>query len=155
MNPHPTLPYNRAHDEAHRLARRHARDLHWAKERRREHERRVAEARLLLSTGPVAAARRPLMVSSLLVTAIGGAAAALIATDAVPAVDGLIPWGAGLLVAAVLVGLAVSLGRLHHDRAAARVFLASREARLSHTQFHIDESVHSFIDSRVLVEATR
>ena len=38
---------------------------------------------------------------------------------------------------------------------AAPFVLHSRDARLSHTQYHIHESVHSFIDSHVEVVNTR
>ena len=64
--------YNRAHDEAHRLARRHERDLHWAKERRRQHERQIGEALLLVATKPLVLARKTLLITALLLLVIVG-----------------------------------------------------------------------------------
>ena len=52
-----TTSYNPAHDKAQLLARRHERDLHWAKERRRQHEREAAEARATLAARPLRLAR--------------------------------------------------------------------------------------------------
>jgi hypothetical protein len=64
--------------------------------------------------------------------------------------------GAGAaLVLAVVLTATMSLLRLRARRAAARALLRSRDARLSHTQYHIHESVHSFIDARVDVVNTR
>ena len=68
---------------------------------------------------------------------------------------GLIDGAATAGAVAVLLGATVGLGRVRSRRAAARALLRSREARLSHTQFHIHESVHSFIDARVDVVNTR
>ena len=68
-----TYTYNRAHDDAHLLARRHERDLQWAKERRRQHERELGEARLLLATKPVALAAKTITVTVLVLLAIAGA----------------------------------------------------------------------------------
>jgi len=120
-----TLPaYDRAHDDAQRLARRHERDLHWAKERRRQQEREIAEAAALLAIPALTLARRTLVVSAVLLALTG-----------------------------VALDLAFNAGLTR--RAAARAALHSRDARLSHTQYHIHESVHSFIDSHVEVVNTR
>jgi hypothetical protein len=149
-----TVSFNHAHDKAQLLARRHERDLHWAKERRREHERETAEARALLADRALTQARATLWTAgTLLLATAGGYAIALGMLDLV--------WStlaAGIAVASaivVLLGAGVSLGRLRSRRAAARALLHSRDARLSHTQFHIHESVHSFIDARVDVVNTR
>ena len=67
-----TLPaYDRAHDDAQRLARRHERDLHWAKERRRQQEREIAEAAALLAIPALTLARRTLVVSAVLLALTG------------------------------------------------------------------------------------
>ena len=146
--------YNHAHDQAQLLARRHERDLHWAKERRRQQERETAEARALLAAHPLRLARPTLWTTgALLVAAVGawGLGLAVLAPSLSLIVD-----AAGVAFAlAVLVGATVSLGRLQGRRAAARELLRAREARLSHTQFHIHESVHSFIGARVEVVNTR
>ena len=146
--------YNRAHDKAQLLARRHERDLHWAKERRRQQERETAEARAVLAAHPLRLARTTLWTTGALLCLLAGAWGLALAT--VPsawagAVDGV----ATALAVAVLLGATAGLGRVRSRRAAARALLHAREARLSHTQFHIHESVHSFIDARVDVVNTR
>ena len=151
---HTTLPYNHAHDRAQLLARRHERDLHWAKERRRQHERENAEARALIATHPLRLARTTLWTAAAALVVIGAGWAVALTVTAPgwsAAVDGA---GAALAVV-VLFAAAISLGRIRARRAAARALLRSREARLSHTQYHIHESVHSFIDARVDVVNTR
>lgn len=150
-----TLAYDRAHDAAQRLNRRHERDLHWAKERRREQERAIAEATALLQTGRFALIRRTVVVDAVLLVAIGAglwAAAAAALTEPWSLVVGI---AAGVAAAGVLTSAIVSLARLRARRAAARALLRSREARLAHTQFHIQESVHSYIDSYSDVINTR
>ena len=148
------ISYNRAHDQAQLLARRHERDLHWAKERRRQQERETAEARALLAESPLRLARSTFWTAgALLVAATGawGLALAVLSPSLALIVD-----AAGVAFAlTVLIGAAVSLGRLQARRTAARALLHAREARLSHTQFHIHESVHSFIGARVDVVNTR
>ncbi|MGO4533822.1 hypothetical protein [Leifsonia sp. 2MCAF36] len=146
--------YNRAHDQAQLLARRHERDLHWAKERRRQHEREAAEARVLLATNPLRLAGTTLWTAGALLVAAAGAWGLAIA--AAPSFWALIVDAIGVAFAlVVLLGAAVSLNRVRRRRAAARSLLHAREARLSHTQFHIHESVHSFIGARVEVVNTR
>ncbi len=147
--------YNRAHDDAQRLARRHERDLHWAKERRRQQEREIAEAAALLAIPVFTLARRTIIVSAVLLAVTG------VGLDF--AVDAGLPSGwpviaGGAAVAAVVTIVtcaAASLLGIRSRREAARTVLHSRDARLSHTQYHIRESVHSFIDSHVEVVNTR
>ncbi|MFP3467438.1 hypothetical protein [Leifsonia sp. SIMBA_070] len=149
-----TTSYNAAHDKAQLLARRHERDLHWAKERRRQHERETAEARALLAIRPLRAAAPTLWASAgaLAVTA-GAWLAALAALSPSWAVMG--DGGAAAVAVVILLVAAASLGRLRARRAAARELLRIRDARLSHTQYHIHESVHSYIGARVDVVNTR
>lgn len=149
-----TTSYNHAHDKAQLLARRHERDLHWAKERRRQHERETAEARAVLAAHPLRLARTTLWTAGALLVAVAGAWVAALAL--LPAGwQGIVDAAATASAVAVLVGGTVGLGRVRSRRAAARALLRAREARLSHTQFHIHESVHSFIDARVDVVNTR
>ena len=151
-----TLPaYDRAHDDAQRLARRHERDLHWAKERRRQQEREIAEAAALLAIPALTLARRTLIVSVVLLVLTG--AAFDLALNAGLTEGWLLLAGAAAVavVLTVVICAAVSLLGIRSRRAAARTALHSRDARLSHTQYHIHESVHSFIDSHVEVVNTR
>ncbi|GAA1448581.1 hypothetical protein [Leifsonia poae] len=150
-----TYTYNRAHDDAHLLARRHERDLQWAKERRRQHERELGEARLLLATKPIALAAKTITVSVLMLLAIAGAdwfvQSVRLPAEWMPTIQ----YGALALVVAVLVGALISLRRVRARRSAASALLATHSARLAHTQYHIGESVHSFIDAKVDVHNTR
>ena len=150
-----TLAYDRAHDAAQRLNRRHERDLHWARERRRQQEREFAEAAELLQTGRFALVRRTVVVDAMLLLAIGvglWAAAAASLTETWSVVVGV---AAGVAAAGVLTSAVVSLGRLRSRRAAARALLESREARLAHTRFQLTESMHSYVDSYSEVVGTR
>lgn len=149
-----TTSYNHAHDRAQLLARRHERDLHWAKERRRQQEREAAEARALLAVSPLRLARAALWTAALSLVAIGGAWVAALALLG-PAWSAVADGVATVLALGVLLGAAIALGRIRSRRAAARTLLRAREVRLSHTQYHIHESVHSFIDARVDVVNTR
>ena len=149
-----TTSYNHAHDRAQLLARRHERDLHWAKERRRQQEREAAEARALLAVSPLRLARAALWTAALSLVAIGGAWVAALALLG-PAWSAVADGVATVLALSVLLGAAIALGRIRSRRAAARTLLRAREVRLSHTQYHIHESVHSFIDARVDVVNTR
>ncbi|GAA2054000.1 hypothetical protein [Leifsonia soli] len=151
---HTTLPYNHAHDRAQLLARRHERDLHWAKERRRQHERENAEARALLATHPLRLAGATLWTSAAALAAIGAGWAVALAVTA-PGWQAAMDVAGATLTLAVLLASTISLARIRGRRAAARALLRSRDARLSHTQYHIHESVHSFIDARVDVVNTR
>jgi hypothetical protein len=149
------LAYDRAHDEAQRLARRHERDLHWAKERRRQQEREIAEAAALLAVPASTLARRTLVVSVVLLVMTG--AGFDFALTAGLSSGWLLLAGAAAvaIVLTVAICASVSLLGIRSRRAAARIALHSRDARLSHTQYHIHESVHSFIDSHVEVVNTR
>lgn len=149
-----TTSYNHAHDRAQLLARRHERDLHWAKERRRQHERETAEARAVLAASPLRMARGALWAAGLSLVAVAGAWVAGL-TLLTPAWSGAVDGGATALALGVLIGATIAFGRIRSRRAAARALLHAREARLSHTQYHIHESVHSFIDARVDVVNTR
>lgn len=153
MNHHTS--YDRAHDDAQRLARRHERDLHWAKERRRQQEREIVAASALLATSPWALARRAVLVSGSLLVAV--AVAVGFATQAhLPAGWLLLADAVAIAVAVtVLICAAVALASVRSRRAAARALVHSHDARLSHTQYHISESVHTFIDAHTEVVATR
>ncbi|WP_285114517.1 hypothetical protein [Leifsonia sp. fls2-241-R2A-40a] len=149
-----TTSYNHAHDKAQLLARRHERDLHWAKERRRQHERESAEARAVLAARPLRLARSALWSGGSLL-AVTAAAWAVALTVVEPSWSAVVDGAGALVVLAVVVAVGVALGRIRARRAAARALLHSRGDRLSHTQYHIHESVHSFIDARVDVVNTR
>ncbi|WP_348789032.1 hypothetical protein [Leifsonia sp. NPDC080035] len=152
MNTH---AYDHARDQAQRLARRHERDLHWAKERRRQHERETAAAVALLATSRAALARRTVVVSLILLIGIAAALAVALAAGLPAFWPEIAESVATVAAAGVLIGAFVSLQRIRARRSAARDLLHSREARLSHTQFHIHESVHSYIDSHGEVVGTR
>ena len=91
-----THAYDRAHDAAQRLNRRHERDLHWAKERRRQQEREIAEATELLATSRFALVGTAIVVDVVLLAAIGAglwaaAAAASNAARTVPPSATVVP----------------------------------------------------------------
>jgi hypothetical protein len=151
----PTAVYDRAHDDAQRLARRHERDLHWAKERRRQQEREIAAATALLASSPLALARRTLLVCGVLLTAIALGSVAALEAGLRPEwllLAGAVAVASGMTV---LICAAASLAGIRERRAAARAVLRSRDARLSHTQYRIRESVHAFLESRADVVETR
>lgn len=148
-------PYNHAHDHAQRLARRHERDLLWAKERRRQREREIASARRLLATKRTTLARKTVQITSILLLVIVVGTWCLSSIGLPDVWMTRVLWLAAALVVTVLIGTLMSLFKVKARRAAARSVLRSHAARLSHTQYHIDESVHSFVDSRVDVWNTR
>lgn len=153
MNQHTS--YNRAHDDAQRLARRHERDLHWAKERRRQQEREIVAASALLATSPWALARRTVLVSGSLLAAVA-VAAGFAAAAHLPAGWLLLADAVAVAVAvAVLICATVALAGVRSRRAAARDLVHAHDERLSHTQYHINQSVHTFIDAHVEVVNTR
>ena len=153
MNHHTS--YDRAHDDAQRLARRHERDLHWAKERRRQQEREIVAASALLASTRWALARRTVLVSGLLLAAVA-AATGFAASAHLPAGWLLLADAVAVALAVtVVIGATVSLAGIRSRRVAARALVASHEARLTHTQYHIHESVHTFIDAHVEVVNTR
>jgi hypothetical protein len=147
--------YNRAHDDANRLARRHERDLQWAKERRRQQEREIGEALLLVATKPLTLARKTVLRSLALLVVIVGGDWFVESTGILADWMQVIHWVAVALIVAVLVGALVSLLKLKARLGAARTLLRANGARLAHTQYHINESVHLFVDSRVEVHNTR
>lgn len=146
---------NPNHDEAQRRARRHERDLHWAKERRRQQEREAAEAAALLATPPLLLARRTLVVSVALLLVVSATAWWAHGVGLPPGWTLMTDAAAFAAAVGVVLGAAVALLRLRARRSAARDLLRRREERLAHTQFHIRESVHLFIDSRAEVASTR
>jgi hypothetical protein len=150
-----TYAYNRAHDDAHRLARRHERDLRWAKERRRQHERDLGEARLMLATSSAAHARKTLLITVALLLVIVGGEWLADAMGALGDWKSVVQWAAAALVVAVLVGAVVSLLKVRRRLQAARTLVRNHDARLAHTQYQISESVHRFVDARVEVLNTR
>jgi len=149
-----TTSYNHAHDRAQLLARRHERDLHWAKERRREQEREAAEARALLAASPLRLARGTLWAAGAALVATAGLWAGALAL-AGPAWAPVVDAAATALALGVLVAAVVAFGRIRARREHARTLLRARQVRLSHTQYHIQESVHSYIDARVDVVNSR
>lgn len=150
-----TYAYNRAHDDAHRLARRHERDLRWAKERRRKHERELGEARLMLATSPAAHARKTMLTTVALLVVIVGGEWLADATGVFGPGQALLQWAAAALVVGVLVGAVVSLLKVRRRLQAARTLVGNHDARLTHIQYQITESVHHFVDARVEVLNTR
>lgn len=154
MNPNNTS-YNRAHDEARRQLRRHERDLQWATDRRREQERRLAEARALLAADWAALVLTPMIVAAALIAVDVASAWAVLGSGLLGGAGFVAGWAAGAAAVLVLVLLTVSLVRLHRRRSAARRLVQARDARLAHTQFHIEESLGSFIDGHQLARATR
>jgi formate-dependent nitrite reductase membrane component NrfD len=141
--------HNHVHDSAQLLVRRLERDLRWAKDRRRQHERELADARRILATKPIAlAGRAPQLAGISLLAIVGGFWAARSA--GVPAGWMVIVlWLAVGLATAVCVGALVALLRVRSRRAAARRVLDSHSARLSHTQYHLNNTVHAYIDAHV------
>jgi hypothetical protein len=147
--------YDRAHDDARRLARRHERDLHWAKERRRQQERELVAASALLASTRWSLARRTVLISGGLLVAVAVALGFAAAAD-LPSGWLLLADAVGIALAVtVLIGATVSLVGVRSRMEAARALVESHEARLSHTQYHIHESVHTFIDAHVEVVNTR
>ncbi len=147
--------YNPTHDSAQLLVRRLERDVRWAKDRRRKHEREIDDARRLLATKPLAlAGRTPHATVISMLVIVGGYWAAL--RSGVP--EGwmtIILWLASALAFAVFVAALVALLTVRARRAAARKVLDSHAARLAHTQYHINESVHSYLDARVELRNAR
>ncbi|MFF1571694.1 hypothetical protein ACFVWR_03025 [Leifsonia sp. NPDC058292] len=150
-----TYAYNRAHDDAHRLARRHERDLHWAKNRRRQHERELGEARLALATSPLVHARNTLLITAALVIAIVGGEWLADSVPALAAWTAIIQWSAAAAIVALLLAAVSSLLKLRRRLDAARALVGDHDARIAHTQYQITESVHHFVDARVEVLNTR
>ncbi len=147
--------YNRAHDDAQRLARRHALDLQWAKERRRQQDRELARARRLLDAKPIVLAQKTVLASAVLLIVVG-AGAWLVEGAGLPAVltaDTL--WLALGTTVGVLIGTLVSLVRIRSRRSAAQKLVRAHPVRKVHTQYHIEQSTHRFVAARAEVFLTR
>ncbi|WP_345762523.1 hypothetical protein [Diaminobutyricibacter sp. McL0608] len=147
--------YNRAHDDAQRQARRHALDLQWAKERRRQHDRDLARARRLLATKPLVLAQKTVLVAVLLLALV---AAGLWLVEDAPIAgywkDDLL-WLGLTLTVGILIGALVSLLRIHSRREAAQKLVRAHPVKRVHTQYHIEQSTHSFVAARAEVFSTR
>ncbi len=129
--------YNRAHDDELRLARPHERDLRWAKDRRRQHDSELGEARLLLATSPFALVRRTLVTATVLLLLVAGsyavASTLVVLTQWMP----LVLVGAVALAVVVLIATLLSLLSVRRRRAAALQLVRIDEAKLFHTQYHL------------------
>lgn len=154
MNPN-TLSYNHAHDEARRQLRRHERDLQWAKDRRRQQERELAEARALLAASPATLVWTPLTIAAVLLAADAVLVWGVLNSSLLGSTGFIAAWAGAAFAAIVIAKVTVSLVRLHGRRQAARTRVQVRDARLAHTQFHIEESLGSFIDGHQVARATR
>ncbi|MGJ4846583.1 hypothetical protein [Leifsonia sp. Le1] len=154
MNPN-TLSYNHAHDEARRQLRRHERDLQWAKDRRRQQERELAEARALLAASPATLVWTPLTIAAVLLVADAVLVWGVLNSSLLGSTGFIAVWAGAAFAAIVIAKVTVSLVRLHGRRRAARKRVQVRDARLAHTQFHIEESLASFIDGHQVARATR
>jgi hypothetical protein len=141
--------YNPTHDSAQLLVRRLERDLHWAKDRRRQHEREIEDARRVLAMNPIVlAGMTPLVAAVSILVTVGGCWAAL--SGGVPERwASVVLWVAVALTVAVVTASLVSLLQVRARRAAARNVVESHEARLAHTQYHLNQAVHSYIDAHV------
>lgn len=145
----------RAHDGAQLLVRRLERDIRWAQDRRRRHEREIEDARRLLAAKPITLAGRTPQLTAISILVIAGGCWAARSAGVPAGWMTIILWLASALTLAVFVGALVSLLKVRARRAAARKVLHSHAARLAHTQYHITEGVHSYIDARVEVRNTR
>ncbi|KRC52369.1 hypothetical protein ASE16_04930 [Leifsonia sp. Root227] len=154
MNPN-TISYNHAHDEARRQLRRHERDLQWAKDRRRQQERELAEARALLAASPATLVWAPLAIAAFLIVGDAVMVWGVLNSSLLGTSGFIVAWAGVVVGAVVLIQLAVSLTKLNARRRAAQQLVQLRDARLSHTQFHIEESLGSFIDGHQVARATR
>ena len=147
--------HNHAHDSAQLLVRRLERDIRWAKDRRRQHERgdrgcpapACDQADRASGQDPSVRGHR---VARDRCRILGGAE-----SGRSRQVDDHRPVGRLSPRARCVRRRAGLAARVRSRRAAARKVLASHAARLSHTQYYITESVHSYIDARVEVRNTR
>lgn len=153
---HPrTTSYNHAHDVARRQLRRRELDLHWAKEQRRQQEQQLAQASALVAASRGALIRTPVLVACLLLAADAGLAWGAAETGLLGSATLAVLVAAGAFAAAVVVGLAVKVLAIRKRRRAARDLLWVRDARHPHTQFHIQESLGSYLEAKLLAHATR
>lgn len=141
--------HNPTHDGAQLLVRRLERDLRWAKDRRRQHEREIEDARRLLASHPLALTGKIPQFAVICVLLIAGGCWAAQSAGVPQRWMPIVLWVAAALVVAVLVGVLVSLLTVRARRAAARAVLESHAARLSHTQYHLNQAVHAYIDAHV------
>lgn len=154
MNPN-TISYNRAHDDARRQLRRHERDLQWAKDRRRQQERELTEARALLAAHWPTLVWTPTIVAAVLLVADVAMIWGVLNSGLLGGAGFVAVWAGAAIAAVVIAQLTVSLVKLNARRRAARQLVQVRDARLAHTQFHIEESLGSFIDGHQVARATR
>ena len=147
--------HNRAHDSAHLLVRRLERDLRWAKDRRRQHEREIEDARRLLATPPISLAGKTAQFACIALLLVVGGYWAAVGSGVPGRWMTIVLWVASALALAVFVSTLVSLVRLRNRRAAAQKVLDSHAARFAHTQYHLSESVHSYIGARGELHNTR
>ncbi len=147
--------YNIAHDDAQRQARRHALDVQWAKERRRQHDRELARARLLLASKPIALAQKTVLIAATMLVVIGSGVW-LVQDAGLPAVvtaDTL--WLALGVTVAVLIAALASLVRIHSRREAALKLVRAHPVKKVHTQYHVEQSTHRWVAARAEVFITR
>ena len=143
------------HDSAQLLVRRLDRDIRWAKDRRRRHEREIEDARRVLATNPIVLAGKTPQLAAISMLAIVGGYWAAWSAGVPEGWMAIVLWVASALALAVLVAALVSLLTVRSRRTAARKVLDSHAARLAHTQYHLNQSVHSYIDAHVEVRKTR
>ncbi|NEN05441.1 hypothetical protein G3T36_06115 [Diaminobutyricibacter tongyongensis] len=141
--------HNPTHDSAQLLVRRLERDLRWAKDRRRQHEREIEEARRLLEAKPLALAGKTPQVSLVALLVIAGGYWAAVGARVPAGWMTIVQWLAVALLLGVLAGALASLLRARARRAAARTVLATHAARLAHTQYHLNQAVHAYVDAHV------
>lgn len=147
--------HNPTHDGAQLLVRRLERDLRWAKDRRRQHEREIDDARRLLATKPLVLARTTGQFTAVSMLVIVGGYWAAVGAGVPQGWMTIILWLAAALTVAVFAGALVALLRVRARRAAARTVLASHAARFSHTQYHLNQTVHKYIDAHVVARNSR
>lgn len=141
--------HNPTHDGAQLLVRRLERDLRWAKDRRRQHEREIEDARRLLASHPLALTGRAPQIAVISVLVIVGVFWAAVSAGVPHRWMPIVLWVAVALLVAVLIGVLVSLLKVRARRVAARAVLQSHAARLSHTQYHLNQAVHAYVDAHV------
>jgi hypothetical protein len=140
---------------ARRQLRRRELDLHWAKEQRRQQEQQLAQARALVDASRGALIRKPVLVACLLLAADASVAWGAAETGLLGSATLAVLVAVGVFALAVVVGLAVKVLALRKQRRAARELLWVRDARHLHTQFHIQESLGSYLEAKLLAHATR
>ncbi|MDN4614581.1 hypothetical protein P5G50_08960 [Leifsonia sp. F6_8S_P_1B] len=150
-----TTSYNHAHDVARRQLRRRELDLHWAKEQRRQQEQQLAAAGALVAATRGALIRKPVLVACLVLAADAGIAWGAAETSLLGSATLAVLVAVGVFALAVVAGLAVRVFALRKQRRAARDLLWVRDRRHQHTQFHIQESLGSYLEAKLLAHSTR